>query len=337
MTRTLLFIDSFDMGNPTVLGPKWQYEAWAGFGSGRFGSGRSWYVTGSGLSPQKQVVTPGVQGLHIGFGFKKTVMGVAGYVMRLEEAINGTVHFGLALDTAGQLYVTRGTTTVATATTPAIPPDTWTHIELRVWIDNSVGRITVKVNGATGIDFTGDTQNAGTGVVSAIYIQNSSNNGALYYDDLYVYSITDFAADPWVGDARIFSMSPDSVGNYSQWSPISGSVNYQNVDEQTTDGDTTYVFASVSGTMDSYGFSDMSASGTVTGIVAWWTARKDDAGTRMLAPLCRRNSIDALGTAFALADGYALYNQVWEVDPTISGSWSLANLNATEFGMKLVG
>lgn len=333
MTMNLIFTEGFGAGNYAAPTPKWNGAVFAGTGTGRFG-GTAWYLQQSSQAPETYI-SPISTMMHMGMAIKKVALGANGHIFSFYEEPGGQRHVGVNLNADGNLAVTRATTVLETGATP-LQANVWAHIEMRFYIANTGGRVTLKLNGSQIIDFTGDTRNAGTsGTVSTFYLQNLSNTSQVWYDDLYIYTITDYDNDPWIGDARIFTLFPNATGTYSQWTPSTGTVNYQNVDEAISDGDSSYNYSSSTGTIDSFNFSDISGSGTVIAVNHYMMSRKDDAGTRTLNYVTQRGTL-SLGTQFNINDGYAISNRIMETDPIISGSWTIPNVNASEFGYKMV-
>jgi hypothetical protein len=126
---------------------------------------------------------------------------------------------------------------------------------------------------------------------------------------------------------------PNGAGAHSAWTPNGATPNYACVDETTADGDTTYVSDSTPGDIDTYAFADVDASATVYGVQTNLYARKDDAGTRQIAPVVRQSGTDYVGTTVTLGSSYSFYSQIYNQDPT-AADWTAAHVNADEFGVK---
>jgi hypothetical protein len=77
-------------------------------------------------------------------------------------------------------------------------------------------------------------------------------------------------------------------------------------------------------------------TGTVKAVQATALARKDDAGSRSIALVARPGSTDRVGSTQAVSDGYAGYAQVWDTNPDTSAGWTVADLNSSQFGQRLI-
>jgi hypothetical protein len=67
----------------------------------------------------------------------------------------------------------------------------------------------------------------------------------------------------------------------------------------------------------------------------WIYARKDDAGTRKVAPLFRISSTDYVGSDDTLSTSYQYFGQIYENSPATSAAWSISEINNAEIGLKL--
>lgn len=332
MTRTLIFTDGFENNTYNSTAPKWDGDQFSGVANSTpFGSGTAWYVSGSGQQPYKTFPSS-YSGIHVGLAYMRSLSTATTVFLNLQDTT--TIHLTLGIDSSGAFILQRGTTTIATSTLTTTH-SAWHHLEMRATIADSGGRFVLKVDGVTFIDFTGDTRNGGNASVNRITLRNSANAGRSSFDDLNVWSITDFTNDPWVGEVRIFSLSPNGAGNYTDWTPSAGS-NYQNVDEAVSDGDTTYNSEDTASGKDSYAFADISGTGTVVAVMLWGTTRKDDVGTRVARFLHRESSTDSFSSNFNLSDTFALTNWVLENNPRTSSAWSISEINASEFGIEMV-
>jgi len=161
--------------------------------------------------------------------------------------------------------------------------------------------------------------------------------GAVYqranWDDLYLTDSTDF-----LGDCRVECLIPSGNGNSSQWvgSDATSTDNYLLVDETSLDGDTTYVEADSVGDKDTYAMDDLeTAAGTVYAVQTILAQRKTDAGSRQVAPVLRHSGTDYDGTSVSVGDTYAFGIEIEEQNPGTSSAWSIADVNAIEFGAKV--
>ena len=109
------------------------------------------------------------------------------------------------------------------------------------------------------------------------------------------------------------------------------------MNETIPDGDTTFVSDFNPGDIDSYHVGSLAAlSGNVYGVVTNLYARKDDATGKQIAPVIREAGADHVGTTTGgITTSYLFYRQVWQNDP-LGASWTIANVNGSEYGVKEV-
>ncbi|HLA24488.1 MAG TPA: hypothetical protein VJ206_03765 [bacterium] len=242
-----------------------------------------------------------------------------------------SIHVDIRINTTGTIFATRNGTTLGTSTN-ALTAGVWYHIEAKTTIHDTTGTVDVWVNGVNWLSLTGqDTRNAGAGTVTRIQLSATSNS-THDYSDWIVYS----GSTGPLGDHRVGPKLPSTTGANSQWTPSAGS-NYQCVDETAQNGDTDYVSEASAGDRDTYVFAALGLTGTVAAVQVNVWARKDDAGSRTVAPVIRRSAVNYDGTAASVLDSYsAVCKQVYETDPSTAAAWSVTNVDAAEFGQKLV-
>lgn len=331
----LEFMHGFDdIANSTELALRWtQVQVFNTLSviTGRF-SGSSAIRC---IDANASITLPGASKATRIYGFAvRFVTLPASAVTFLELLDGGTSQTGIAINPAGTISAMRGSTVLGT-TSATVSPNTWAFIEAKVTNHSTSGVVVVKLNGSTVLNLSAiNTQSSGNASHDRARIQAGGSN--IDYDDFYVLN-TDGAApnNDFIGEKRIETKLPDGAGNYAQFSPSAGS-NYQNVDDATPDDDTTYNSSGTAGQRDSFTFADFAVAGTISGVQVNVYARKDDAATREMKAFLRRSSTDTDGaTTHAMASSYRSYPQIWETDPNTSAAWSLANVNATEFGYKV--
>jgi hypothetical protein len=217
-------------------------------------------------------------------------------------------------------------------------PSVWYYFEVRLKIHDTAGEIEVRIDGSPTPDIYQtniDTQTSTLTTMDSATL-GLTGNGTWSVDDLYLCDTTGPAPNnTFLGDVRVVALLPSGSGNYTQWTPSTGS-NYQNVDEAAPDGDSTYNSTATPSNKDTFAFGDLSMTGTVHGVQYILHARKDDAGTRVIAPMARISSTDYVsGTSHYLGSSYAYYIQCLEQSPASSSAWTVSEINGAEFGYEL--
>lgn len=326
---SILFMDGFDTASPGNILTKWTSGSIGAVQTGRFDYGQAVRFMGTSLV---KTLAGNHQTLGMAFGVRINTTFAATMLVGLRDA--GSYQCEVKIRADGKIDLTRNGTLIATSLNP-LNLATWYHLEFKVYLHDTAGTAELRVNGASFVAVSGaDTKNTANASANEIVITSQNGGVPIDYDDLVVWNTSGSLNNDWLGDCRIFTQFPSGPGSYSQWTPSAGS-NYQNVDDNPADGDATWNSAASADYKDSYAFTDIPGVGTIRAVAAHIVARKDDAGARVVAHLLRRGS-DVLGTNLNLADAYALYSYLWETDPITAAAWTLANLNNTEFGVKLV-
>jgi len=246
----------------------------------------------------------------------------------------GTSHVDFRLGPAGTIQATRHGTALGTGTA-VIAVDTWTYLEFKVTISDTVGVVVTKVNGVTDLNLSSqDTRNGANASANIIQIiANGSASATIRLDDLYIHDGTGGVDDDFWGDIRIVAKSVDGAGNSAQFTPSTGS-NWQNVDDATPNGDTDYNESSTVNHIDSMTTAALGVTGTVKGVNLLAYARKTDAGVGSLAPLWRISGTDYPGTGVALSTDYTYVSQLYRVSPATSSAFTTSEIDGAEIGYK---
>lgn len=240
----------------------------------------------------------------------------------------------------GTLAVFRGdsATLLGTSGSYAIPSGVWCYIETKFSIHNSAGAVEVRVNGDTKVSLTGINTRGGAGsaVDSGNIVGVGGYTGASFsIDDVYICD--DQGADnaDFLGDVRVYTLYPTADGASTQWTPSAGA-NHECVDDTAPNDDTDYVSSGTLNQIDTYVFDDLpSGVNNIKGVAVHLSARKDDAGSRSIAPVVRMGSTNYAGTNIALGDSYTYYSQMYDNRPSDAADWTASDVNSAEFGVKL--
>lgn len=335
----LLFCDSFD--HYSTPNQKWTASQRQGISApnGRYLAGgytESNSVAGTGGSLTKIIATA-VDTLIVGAAIKFTGTGV--FSWRFQEG--ATVHIAITVNTSGFIEVRRGSggTLLATGTT-VLTANTYYYLEVKAKIHDTTGAVTVKLNESAEASFSGDTRNAGTTGLLDRFAQvtpygGTGGNGFSYFDDFYLLDTTGSLNNDFLGDVRVEALFPNGNGNSSMLAGSDGNStdNYALVDEATPNDDTDYVESSTVADKDTYAYADISSAvGTVHGVQALPYAKKNDAGTRKIGAVSRVAGVEEVSADQTLTTAYVYYPVVYEDDPS-SNPWTIASVNAAEFGV----
>lgn len=218
----------------------------------------------------------------------------------------------------------------------ALPANQWSCIEVYAKIDNASGQITVKVDGAEWLSYSGDTQataNANVGTMRLGYAISGDSHADGYYDDIAVNDTSGDQNNSWIGRGGIVGLFPSGAGAHTDWDPNTGA-NYAAVDEVPHDSDTTYVSTTTVDEVDTYAMADLANSDYVVSAVQWLAAaRLDEAGSAAIKPVLRQGGTDYAGDSQGLDVAYALKKKIYDAAPN-GDAWTYANVNAIEAGVK---
>jgi len=250
-------------------------------------------------------------------------------ITRLLE--NGTLHGLLKYNGDGTFSILRGTTVMATSPNQGIASGIAYHLELDYNCHDTTGSYELRLNETPIIGPTTgvDTRNGGAaGTLNQLtFVSQSGLNQD--FDDLMITKGGGFN-----GDCRVITSLSNADGANTAWIASAGA-DYTCVDEATPNADTDYISSSTPGDRDTFSYPALGVVGVVKAVMVCAVARKDDAGTRLVAPVIRRGGTNYDGTAVALGTGYAGLAQVYEQDPSTAAAWTVANVDAGEYGSKL--
>jgi hypothetical protein len=343
----LLFIDSFDHYATADLNQKYTnvHSVHTIGAYGRF-STNGLRSSGSNVTPTalSRSIT-GTDVVFAGFALKYTNVADSSGESILSFNEDTTIHVDLRIKPNGTLSFTRNGTAIGTGTY-AVSTGVYNYIEAKVVIaDSPNGSVQLRVNGTTVIsDSSLDTKNGGTGNINRVLLGFNTNltvgTNTVDFDDYYISDDAGSAPyNTFLGDCRVEVLLPTGAGTTTDWSrggSDSGS-NYGQVDETSTNSDTDYITTDVANEIDTYAMGNLATTGgTIYGVQTVLVARKDDAGSRSIAPVLRPASTDRVGTTVSLGDNYSVNTEMFSLNPEDSAAWEIADVNGTEFGVKLI-
>jgi len=217
---------------------------------------------------------------------------------------------------------------------------TWHYIEIDATLHDTLGAVTLRVDGTAVITLTNvDTKGGGTETVFGSFTLASTASEE-NFDDCVLMNAVDSGIvglpnNAFLGDVIVEALFPNGNGNYSQFdgSDADSVDNYLLVDETgAPDDDTTYVESLIDDEKDSYNFAPTTGTGNVAGVAVYARARRTDTDSRDIALLAREGGTDAQSADQVLASGYGWHRHVFEAEPD-GTVWTLAEVDGAEFGV----
>lgn len=314
-------------------------------------------ATGSMLDTRAGIIIPGKQTeIYAGWWMYFTQLGGEAVVynvpfLRLGDPVQryDDPHVELNFTTRGSLLLTRdvGTATLIDTAANIVNILRWHFIEIRLLLGTTTGAVELKVDGVSvGTATSTNTTSAGTSTSTSDIIGTFDLIGTSfvpwYISGLYINDTTGSAPNNgFMGPHIMETLRPNGAGFSTGFTPSAGS-NWQNVDEDTQDGHTTYNEAATAATIDSFTYSNLVNTATSIPAIGLNTiCRKEGLpGSKKLRSRVRSSASDALGTAIALKSEetnsrYMHTRQIIEKDPNGTIAWTSTSVNAAEAGYEV--
>lgn len=255
-------------------------------------------------------------------------------ILTLEDG--GTQQIVVRTNSAGAIAIDRGSTQIAISNAGILMADTWFFIEVKATIADSGGAVQVRVNGVVVVSVTNaDTKASANASANVIRFGGGGSNTARY-DDIYILDGTGATLNDFLGDHRVRTLLP-AADDVVQFARSTGSYNYANVDDASSDEDTTYNESSTVGAKDFFAFNDLPANpGTITCVQVSARARKNDAGERSLRTKVKSDGTEANGATNALGSTYLYSAEVFATDPATGAAWTETAVNAAGYGYEVL-
>lgn len=271
-------------------------------------------------------VTPADE-MYFSFLWRRTNSTYSEAMLALSDIDTWLAYF---YEAGNNVRATIGSTIVATGT-KTIGLNTTYRIEIYLKIADSGGRVVVKIDGVTDIDFTGDTLYGAYTQFNRVRLGHGPSvswTTSAYFDNF----IMDDA--DWIGDTNIQAVVPTGAGNTTGWTPSAGN-NWECVDEKPFN-DADYVSINAIDTVDTYAAGNMAGTISEVKCVQVQSRIKTD-GTPTptnLKLVVRSGGTDYLSGNKTVPAAAKSFSHIWETNPADSAAWEETDVNAMEIGVK---
>lgn len=210
------------------------------------------------------------------------------------------------------------------------------YLEMKVVIGGS-GSVELRINGQQILLLTGvNTQATSRSTADVLQLLGPGGGFHAFYDDLYVNDDQGGVNDDFWGDTRIGLIMAISDGDFSQWTPNSGTAHFSRINEVPPDGDTSYVSSDTVNDEDTYHFQPVNPADIYKAIQTNIVARKDDEGNRSIALVSRTGGSDQVSPERFVGENYIDYLNQFDVNPFTGLPWTGADINAMQWGVKVI-
>lgn len=122
----------------------------------------------------------------------------------------------------GFIQITRNGTVLATASAPSLLIARWYWVEMKVTVDPTSGFAEWKQDGASVVNFSGNTRASANSYSNGIVLYPSTADNVtseIWLDDVVQYNPTGAAPTTYTGDKRYVGIKPNAAGDKSDFTP----------------------------------------------------------------------------------------------------------------------
>ena len=234
-------------------------------------------------------------------------------------------------------------TLLGSSASGAFPTNIWATIEIGVGINSTTGSVSIRVNNTAvaGCSVTGvNTQNTGNAFFSQVQYGCNLTLGSgpvtALFDDFYIGDNSGSTFNSFIGPGAILTRFA-SANEAVSFTPLSGT-NFEMINEQAMDGDTSYNFSPTVGQSDLF-----SSAGTLS--IGWnplfvklqQASRADNTTGRSAANLLVSGASTFTGASISKGTLYGYQEDYLLTDPATTGTWTAQSIEASQFGYVVAG
>ncbi len=276
-------------------------------------------------------------------------LGIGGNPL-LQFSNNGLILCTLTINLDGSIVVfgNNNPGLVLLTIPPVITSGVFAYVELSATLSGTTNMnlaVQVWVNGVsqgTGSSLLGRNMNtltSNSATFNQLFLSSpAASSGICYAADFYLNNGTGPTNTGVFGPVQIDAY-PLPNGDISvQWTPLGGTgTNFSEINENPADGDSSYVFSTTPGNVDSYAWQDVvTFTGTVKSVQLTYFARSTDEGTKTFQGNIGAGGLEQQTVTYGLPGNYRYFHQAFDLDPATGLPWTVAGFNAKQFGIKLV-
>jgi len=237
-----------------------------------------------------------------------------------------------------------GTSSTASAlSTSSFPIGNYYHVEAYIKIDDSNGRIVVKVNGVTEIDYTGDTKPGADTAINLIkfgydFTGSKKGDSGYYIDDII------FDNSTWIGNVKIYPVRIGSIGYYdgTAYFEAVGNSDILSCINEVPPNYNDYIISDTTGAKVSFkllqsNLDNLSNTSSIKSLNLKTVCNNTGNSTKKLKLFIRKNNNDYKSSELNVPLEYPnIISYNFEKDPSNSQNWEMSDIYDIDVGIEVV-
>ena len=217
---------------------------------------------------------------------------------------------------------------------PVVTPSSWHYVELKVYFHATQGTVEIRLDGVS----VGTVANVNTSCtlpsVATRWIEVDLQGIVQYggVDDLYILDGTGSVNNDFLGPCFVSRIAPASDAT-ANWTPSTAGSHFSLVNESPAT-DTGNVSSSTPDTTDLYDYGNLTNVRGIVGVQVD-TVCKSQGQNHLKVPIVSGATQDDGTSVFVVASSDVSVVRISETDPATGLPWTLAALNAAQFGVKV--
>lgn len=295
------------------------------------------------------ITVPHLTAYNVGFRAQFNDLSKMGGIFCAWQAplLNGTTLkqlFNAVLNTDGSISLVADSTNIATSSPGIVVINAFHYFEFVVSTAIVGGFVQTTAQGyLDGTLVVGGAASTGNAPSFLLQLDGSFNRfalsspgvaagGNMLARDLYISNSLSHN-NARLGPVALGYLLPDG-DVVKQWTNSAGSSAFALVNEIPADGDTTYITDSVVGHQDIFTFQDTSTP-VVVAVQISTSGRRTDQGAKSFQSVVGATGGLEQSDPFYPGGNYAYWRDVLDIDPNTNAPWSVAGLNATDWGARI--
>lgn len=285
----------------------------------------------------------------------------AGIFMLMPVTTTGRCHINVVVGNNGELHFIRGGETfqnvshatggtIVASTDPLIVASAMNHIEVQIYLHDTLGWIRVAINGihryeATGLDTKYNAENCSAISQGRPYLTGDTSS-RFYFDDYYIYDFngdsavytdwcptTDGAgkATNYMGEWDCRALYGNADTAETDWVRLSGANDYDMINNVPAN-DAQYIYSAAADDLSEFDFEDLPEDVTVIrGLMHLHRLSKSDSGAALFKAGVNSSGVTEDGAEKPITVEPTYWWDFFNVDPNTDARWTRAGLNAAKF------